>query len=54
MVYDGTKYLILFDLEKYNAIYIRIRFLLGLKGVLHMLFLTILEKSKLILMMIYL
>ena len=34
--YDGTKYLVLFDLEKYNAIYGRIRHLVGLKrGITH-------------------
>ena len=30
--YDGTKYLLLFDLEKYNAIYDRIRYLTRLKS----------------------
>ena len=34
--YDGTKYLVLFGLEKYNAIYGRIRYLVGLKrGITH-------------------
>ena len=28
--YDGTKYLVLFRLEKYDAIYDRIRYLIGL------------------------
>ena len=30
--FDGTKYLLLFALEKYNAIYNRIRYLLELKS----------------------
>ena len=30
--YDRTKYLLLFDLEKYNAIYDRIRYLTRLKS----------------------
>ena len=42
-VYDGSRYLVLFGLEKYDAIYIRIRYLVRQK-VSHMFFLTILEK----------
>ena len=30
--YDGTRYLVLFDLKKYNAIYDKIRYLIGLKS----------------------
>ena len=30
--YEGTKYLVLFGLEKYNVIYDGIRYLLGLKS----------------------
>ena len=30
--FDGTKYLVLFALEKYNVIYNRIRYFLGLKS----------------------
>ena len=30
--YDGTKYLILFSLYKYDAIYDRIRYFIGLKS----------------------
>ena len=30
--YDGTKYLVLFDSEKYDAIYDRIRYLTDLKS----------------------
>ena len=41
-VNDGTEYLILFGFEKYDdAMYNRIRYLIGLKVVLHMFFLTI-------------
>ena len=29
---DGTKYLVLFGLKKYNAIYDKIRYLIGLKS----------------------
>ena len=52
-VYDGTIYLMLFDLEKYNAIYNGIRYLLQLKSVITFAFLIIFEKSKLIQTMIY-
>ena len=31
-VYDKTRYLALFNLEKYNVIYDRIRYLIGLKS----------------------
>ena len=31
-VYNGTKYIILFGLKIYDAIYIRIRYLIGLKS----------------------
>ena len=31
-VYDGTKYLVLFGFEKYNAIYDRIRYLIEIKS----------------------
>ena len=34
-VYDGTKYLVLFGAKIYNFIYNRIRYLTGLKVVLH-------------------
>ena len=30
--YDGTRYLVLFGLEKYDAIYDRIRYIIGLKS----------------------
>ena len=44
--YDGTKYLVLFDSEKYDAIYDRIRYLKTSKAILHMFFLIIRQKSK--------
>ena len=50
--YDGTKYLVLFGREKYNAIYDRIRSLIGSKAILHILFIIIMQKSKFIQMMI--
>ena len=31
-VYDGNRYLVLFDPEKYDAIYNRIRYLIGVKS----------------------
>ena len=31
-IYDGTRYLTLFDTEKYDAIYNKIRYLIPLKG----------------------
>ena len=31
-IYDGTRYLVLFDSEKYDAIYNKIRYLLSLKS----------------------
>ena len=31
--YDRTKYLVLFDLEKYDIIFDKIRYLIGLKGI---------------------
>ena len=51
-VYDGTKYLMFFGLEKYNAIYNRIRYLSQLKSGITFAFPTIFEKSKLIQTMI--
>ena len=46
-VYDGTRYLKLFELGKYE-IFNRIRYLTGVKVVLHMSFFIIMQKSKLI------
>ena len=45
-IYDGTRYMTLFGIEKYDAIYDRTRYLIF--------FLTILRKSKLIFMILYL
>ena len=53
-IYDGTRYLVLFFSEKYDVIYKRIRYLLSLKTVSHILFLTITWKSKLTFMILYL
>ena len=39
--YGGTKYLVLFGPEKYDAILDRIRYFIKLKGVFHILFLKI-------------
>ena len=50
--YDGTKYLGLFGLEKHSYIYDTIRYLIGLKAVLHMFFPHNYAKSKFFQMMI--
>ena len=57
-IYDGTRYLTLFGSEKYDAIYDRIRYLTNLKYLINLktsityIFLTILQKPKLILMIL--
>ena len=51
---DMTKYLILFGSEKYDAIYDRIRYLMSLKSGIAYIFSSYLQKSKLILMILYL
>ena len=51
-VYDGTRYLVLFEVEKNYFIYNMIRYLIRVKVVLPMLFLIILQKSKLIHMIV--
>ena len=53
-VYDGTRYLVLFATEKYDAIYNTIRYLINKKNVLHIFFLVIMQKSKSIHMTLYL
>ena len=53
-IYDGTRCLTLLGSKKYDAIYNRIRYLVSQKGVSHIFFLTILRRSKLILMILYL
>ena len=52
--YSGTRYLALFGSEKYDAIYNRIRYLVNQKSNITYIFLTISQKSKLILMVLYL
>ena len=47
-VYVGARYLVLFGTEKYDIIYIRIRYLTDAKMVLHMLVFIIMQNSKLI------
>ena len=42
--FDGTKYLVLFGVEKCDAIYDRTRDTVGLKAVLHMVFLIIIRR----------
>ena len=49
-IYDRSKYLILFGTKKDDAIYDKIRYLLSTKKTSSRLFLTIFQKSKLILM----
>ena len=51
-IYYGTRYLKLFDSEKYDAIYDRIRYLISLKVASQIFVLTILRKSNLILMIL--
>ena len=51
---DMTRYLILFGSEKYDAIYDRIRYLMSLKSGIAYIFSGYLQKSKLILMILYL
>ena len=52
-IYDGARYLTLFGPEKYDAIYNRIRCLVHLKSSVTYVFLTITQKSKIILMNLY-
>ena len=53
-IYDGTKYLTLFGTKKYYAIYDRIRYLINLESGITYIFPTILQKSRLILLIFYL
>ena len=56
-VYDGTRYFTLFGSEKYDTIYNRIRYLIEVKSdIIYVLFFffTIMQKSKLVLMILYL
>ena len=53
--YDGTRHLIFFGSEKYDAIYDGIRYIISLKSsITCVFFFTITQKSKLILMILYL
>ena len=47
-VYDGPRYLVLVGSEKYDFIYNRIRYLIGVKSGITYAFLIIMQKSKLI------
>ena len=51
-IYDGTRYLTLFGTEKYETIYDKIRYLISLKSGITYIFLPILQKLKLILMIL--
>ena len=53
-VCDGIRYLVLFGSERYDAVYNRIRYLISQKSLLHMFFLIIMQKLKLILLILYL
>ena len=54
-VYDGSKYLIFFGPEKYNVIYDRTTYIIGLKfGVTHLFSLKYAKIIMLILMIFYL
>ena len=53
-IYDGNRYLTLLGSERYDAIYSRIRYLISLKSGITYVFLTITQKSKLILRILYL
>ena len=49
-IYDGTRYITLLGTKKYGAVYDRIRFRISLKS--NMFFVSILHKSKLVLMIL--
>ena len=51
-IYDGTRHLTLFASEKYEAIYCTVRYLISLKSEIKYIFLTILQKSKLIIIIL--
>ena len=53
-IYDETRYLTLFGSEKFDAIYSRIRYLISRNCGITYIFFTISQKSKLILMILYL
>ena len=53
-IYDGTIYLVLFGLKRYDAIDDRIRYLIIEKVVLHIVLIIILQESELIHVILYL
>ena len=53
-VYDGTRYLELFDSWIYNKIYYKINYLIGEKIIINIVLVTILQKSELIHIILYL
>ena len=53
-VYDGARYLVLFGAEKYDSIWNRMRYLIGLKCGFSYVFLVIMQKSKLVHIILYL
>ena len=53
-VYEGIRYLVLFGTQKYDPIYDKIRYVISQKVVLHILFLIILQKLRMILSILYL
>ena len=53
-VYEGIRYLVLFGPQKYDPIYDKIRYVISQKVVLHILFLIILQKLRMILSILYL
>ena len=53
-VYDGTRYSVLFGSENFDFIYNRIGHLISVKVTLHLLFLIIMQKSRLINTILYL
>ena len=51
-IYDGTRHLTLFDSEKYDAIYVKIRYLTSLKSGITYIFSYNIANVKLILMIL--
>ena len=45
-IYEGTRYLVLFGPEKYDAIYNRIRYLITLKSVITYIFFSLLLENQ--------
>ena len=52
-IYDGTLHLALLGIEKYDAIYNRIRYLMSLKSGITYFFLTFTQKLKFVFMILY-